>query len=168
MSGKYLVLAILISSPFILMIFHIIFLKTLKFINMNVSPQLILFLIIILFNVPVLLSTYFLTKKIDIIIYSFIVYNCIGYCYFHIFNMSETARRIKILIEIMQKGALSAEDLKLSYNTDLMIKYRLERLIGLKQIIKTNDNKYILSGKILLIGALFMYAWRKILGFNDK
>lgn len=50
---------------------------------------------------------------------------CIAYCYFHLFNMSETARRIRILTSCHLGVPVDERH----YSLDAMIDARIERLI---------------------------------------
>lgn len=54
-----------------------------------------------------------------------VVSACIAYCYFHLFNMSETARRIRILTS----SYLGVPIDERNYSLDAMIDARIERLI---------------------------------------
>lgn len=79
--------------------------------------------------------------------------------------MSETARRIKLLIGI-KKGAINKKDdiLKYyNYNNTLII--RLKRLEELGQIKKING-RYILKGKLLFYVSYLIVLFRNILGFK--
>ena len=107
---------------------------------------------------------FWINKNLSSVLYSFIVYNSLAYCYFHFFNMSETARRIRILTEIKKKSSVASNELTNFYKSDFMIKTRLERLINLGQV-RLIGNKYVLSAKILYLASIIVYNWRKILGF---
>lgn len=169
MDGMYLTLIILICSPLLLMLLHMAVVRVIKIFNVDMSNQRSLILTELFLNFPLLVIIYFINKTPVSLIYGCIVYNSLGYSYFHFFNMSETARRIRILIEIKLKKAVSFEDITENYNCDLMISNRLKRLVELGQI-KLRDNKYILCGGLLLAGAVLIFSMRKLLGFgiNEK
>lgn len=97
--------------------------------------------------------------------YCFIVYTAFAYTYFHFFNMSETARRIRILYEIHHAGALPFAELEAFYKTSDIVNFRLKRLVAIKRL-KYTDGFYSMSGKILYWAALFIKLWRNVLGFN--
>jgi len=165
MNRFYLSVLILLLSPVILMIVHVFIVRTLNLLKIKFSLQLSLILTELFLNIPIVGAIWLINGTFSSLIYGFIVYNCIGYSYFHFFNMSETARRIKILIEIYKNKHLSIKSLENQYKSDSMISIRLERLIGLGQI-EEKDNKYILKGKILLIFVKLMYFGRRILGLK--
>ena len=48
--------------------------------------------------------------------YSAVVYGAIAYSYFHLFNMSETARRLRILNEIENAGSLTKKEINALYD----------------------------------------------------
>ena len=165
MNTIYLTLIILILSPLILMAAHIVFLRTIKALSLNISNQKSLILCALLLNLPLLTIIFFINKTPSSLIYAFLVYNSLAYSYFHFFNMSETARRIKILLEIKQKDFIVYNDLTTDYKPDFIVKTRLKRLAELGQI-KQNADSYTISGKVLLLAALFIGFCRKILGFD--
>jgi len=92
------------------------------------------------------------------------VYILMSYIYFHIFNMSETARRIRMILEIGQRSGLKASELKGHYNSIQMIENRIERLIALGQV-EVHEGKLFTKSKTLYIAASAMEWWRRILGF---
>src|SRR3989339_2252648 len=98
------------------------------------------------------------------IIYSFIVYNSLAYSYFHIFNMSDTARRVRILYEIYTAKQLKLPQMASLYNAHDMLHSRLERLLSMKQIKHTGD-RYLLDHKLLYYAAKAVAGWGHILGF---
>jgi len=59
--------------------------------------------------------------------FAFLVFNGVAYAYFHFFNMSETARRIRMLLQIRHAGAagLRVQDLERAYSPRDMIEARL-------------------------------------------
>jgi hypothetical protein len=88
-----------------------------------------------------------------------IIYSALGYCYFHFINMGETARRIRILLELsVAKEGLTLAELLERYNAGEIIDKRLARLVNSGQIILKNGRYYegkpvmkLISG---LMGAL--------------
>ena len=169
MDEMYLTLIILIFSPLLLMFLHMAAVRVIKMLNVNISNQRSLILTEVLFNFPLLVIIYLINKTLVSLIYGFIVYNSLGYSYFHFFNMSETARRIRILMEIRREKSVSSKAVMENYNCDLVISNRLKRLVELRQI-KLQDNKYVLCGKLLLACAVLIFLMRKLLGFeiNEK
>lgn len=159
-------LLFLLFSPLILMIFHIIFVRLNKNIfKFKISNQNTAIFCELILNFPVIYIFYLLNKNFSSIIYAFLVYNSLGYAYFHVFNMSETARRIKILFEIKKNKSLSVENLTQDYQSDFMVKTRLQRLIELNQIKQING-KYFIKCKILLFAAIMVNFLKKILNLN--
>ncbi|HBR16948.1 MAG: hypothetical protein A3G39_11035 [Deltaproteobacteria bacterium RIFCSPLOWO2_12_FULL_43_16] len=95
--------------------------------------------------------------------YGFIVYAALAYSYFHVFNMSETARRIRILYEIYTAKQLKASEIASLYNAHDMLHSRLERLLSMKQV-KLSDDKYLLDRRSLYYAARIIAWWGNILG----
>lgn len=99
-------------------------------------------------------------------LYAALVAGAIGYAYFHLFNMSETARRIRILREIHQAGTLPVAAVHGLYEGDELIQRRLERMVTLGQI-DLREQRYVLKGQTLYRAAQVVAAWRWLLGFQD-
>ncbi len=97
------------------------------------------------------------------IIYFLLVYNAIAYSFFHVFNMSETARRIKILSEIRTAGSLEVGDLRSCYSNREMLSNRIERLLASGQIQK-KGTKFVLVSPLLYYAAKAVSLWGRVLG----
>jgi len=98
------------------------------------------------------------------LVYCLVVYNCIGYCYFHLFNMSETARRIRILRDILAAGSLHREEILAIYGANEVVEVRLSRLEATGQL-RLQAGRYVIKGRLLYWAARLVAAWRGILGF---
>lgn len=91
-----------------------------------------------------------------------ISYNSFGYAYFHVFNMSETARRIRLLNELCENNTIIRNK---KYTIEELIDRRLERLVELGQITHVEPNGYRLSSNFLLsIGRLFQLSRGVVMG----
>ena len=81
---------------------------------------------------------------------SAMTYTALGYCYFHFINLGETARRIRILIELLESGdGLTRNEILERYDASHIVNVRLQRMINKKQIIVHNDRYYI--GKPIML-----------------
>lgn len=79
-----------------------------------------------------------------------IIYGSLSYCYFHFINLGETARRIRLLREIIDsKNGLTPFELLELYNANKVLSYRIERLLRNKQIVLQND-KYLIGNPSVL------------------
>ncbi len=107
-------------------------------------------------------------ETILMLVFVFLVVNSFLYAYFHFFNMSETARRIRILLQLRLKGVLQPEEMREDYSPVSMVKVRLNRLVETGQIIKRSDDQYYIANFFLLRVALFIAAWRSLLGFKQR
>lgn len=97
------------------------------------------------------------------LVYIFIVLNGLLYVYFHFYSMSETARRIRLLILIdTSHGSIDVDNVNNNYDVTSMVKLRLQRLQSMGQISQY-DGKYFTTGRLLVIGALVLNLWRKLL-----
>lgn len=82
----------------------------------------------------------------------------LAHIYFHIFNMSETARRIRILLEI-REGVTPHHSI---YEQDSMVSVRIGRLKELGQIAVKGEN-YVGKKTLLATAARIIYWHEKLL-----
>ena len=84
------------------------------------------------------------------IIYIVLAFNAFSYSYFHLFNMSETGRRVRMLREI-EAGRLKTEkEIQNVYSVTDMIEERLHRLQDLGQIKMDAVGNFQTSGYLLI------------------
>lgn len=132
------------------------------------SAQLFLLLLILTLNIPLVLTVVSLHpdstlgQSVAMISFAFIVYNGISYAYFHLFNMTETARRLRMLVSL--KNGMSLESLESSYSAQQQIQNRLTRLVEMNQI--SFNERYRLKRKFLAGIAQLLNGWRSLLGFR--
>ena len=96
--------------------------------------------------------------------FALITFNGLGYVYFHFFNLSDTARRFRLLRMIAMKP-VTAEELLAHYSPGDMIHARLERLEASGQIAQGKDARFRLRSRFLLYPAYFIRLCRKVYGF---
>lgn len=94
--------------------------------------------------------------------YCVIVYACLGYSYFHAFNMSETARRIRILYEILKAGSIEVRILDSRYGPQEMLDIRISRLIETGQI-RQQGQRLVIRGRLLYVAARLLNLWHSLL-----
>jgi DNA-binding transcriptional ArsR family regulator len=127
--------------------------------NSSRSPQNSLLAIIFLGNIPLLLGVWIIAaiesipvlEFVFLIIYALIVYNCVLYAYFHLFNMSETARRIRMLLQLRAFGSLTKEQLRDLYSPQNMVEARLNRLEKMGLIYRDRQGGYQTSNRVMVI-----------------
>lgn len=172
MELKLKILVLLICSLLLMIFAQAMALRIFR----RASNQVVTILCGIILNVPLIVIIcgisfqYFHSAPINFfsaVFYGIVLYNSLFYVYFHLFNMSETARRIRILYEIYNREVVSDMDIKGLYKMEEMISIRLDRLISLRQIVYRN-NKYLLSKKLLYCAARILEIWRRILGYPSE
>lgn len=95
-------------------------------------------------------------------LYALLAYALLAYSYFHLFNMGETARRVRILIELREHGNISVEELKSFYDAVAILDRRIERLVALGQV-RLEGGRIVLSSRRLYWAAVVMNWWGRIL-----
>lgn len=163
-----LIIALVVFSPILLLVFHILLTRLVPFTHTQPSNQKLAFYATVFINLPVLILAAFI-PGIDWsgYIYILLTVNALSFFYFQIFNMSETARRIKVLIGIRSGKVVSLGDLDRYYDSSSALEIRLERLLQLSQVIKRPDGKYVMKGRFLYLGSYIIPLFRKILGYYD-
>ncbi len=158
----------LLAYPLILFLVHMISLRLSR--KPILSRQKHLGQIILILNgIFVTIGTgVFKAEGIFIILYGFIVINAFAYAYFHFFNMSETARRIKLLVNIRKNTIINPQDIKENYSHDRSLKIRIKRLKQWSQITEESTGHYILKGRLLYIIANWVFCFRVLLGFENE
>lgn len=135
------------------------------------SAQLVCMASIALCNIPVAAITVLLALAgvegpIEFVLaffYSLMVFNLLGYSYFHVFNMSETARRIRLLTELSASGPIRKEGLSSIYSEQSMFDVRIVRLKSLGQLREING-RYVLGQRPLFLAAQIVNLWARVLG----
>lgn len=87
----------------------------------------------------------------------FIAYSSLGYCYFHFLNLGETARRVRLLMELeSSKDGLSLGELLERYNAAEITGKRVDRLLKSGQIVLRGDRFYIGNPVVLWMSGLVL------------
>lgn len=100
-----------------------------------------------------------------LIAYCLIVYNAVMYSYFHLFNMSETARRIRILLNVLEHGVLRREKILAIYSPCDMVMVRLERLVLMGWLKRNSAGRYMIGAGWALRLAQGFRLMRQMMGF---
>ncbi len=92
-----------------------------------------------------------------------IAYSALGYCYFNFVCLGETARRIRMLIEIYHsKEGLSLKEILGRYNAREVVGKRIDRLLNSGQL-KYEDGKYLIGKPIVLLLANWVILLKLVL-----
>ena len=161
------ILIMLVVSPILILALHAVVSRYFTRYKPAVSRQIVCAICILIGHIPMAMSLWYFVmidvqEALPTILYSLVVYNAIGYSYFHIFNMSETARRIRLLYELYLAGQLKSSDISSSYNPQDILLVRIDRLISMGQI-KQADNRYMLDGYFLYYVAKVVVFWANLI-----
>lgn len=113
----------------------------------------------------IIISILAVSRQLDLgyVVYCSSIYVLVSYTYFHIANMSETSRRVRLLFAVGSQG-LSVDSVKLLYSEKDMTNVRLSRLAVLGQIVVREGVCYSTKWNILaIVGGLF-YIQSRIFG----
>ncbi len=155
---------VLLASPVVLLLVHAI----LQRVRRAAPPQRVAMATCVAGIIPVgaLIGLVVPVRDAVALLYVAVVYGGIAYAYFHLFNMSETARRIRVLREVERAGGLAEADLRRLYSEDEVVDRRLERMIAMGHLVQKDDGRFVVGSPLLLSAARVIAHWRKILGFE--
>lgn len=167
---KYLIF--LACTPLLVFILHIAAARAFMRYKFDLPNQVVVIICSVVGHIPMAVAIWmvylrYVAAPVELtwaVIYSLIVYNALAYSYFHVFNMSETARRIRILYEIYTSKQLRMSDMAPLYNANDMLNSRLERLLSTRQI-KLSHDRYLLDRRFLYYAARVVAWWGCVLGF---
>lgn len=133
------------------------------------SPQILLLALIGALNVPLLAAAALFARReaasageaAAMVAFAVVVTNGFAYAYFHFFNMSETGRRVRMVIEIARGGNAA---LRKGYSSSAMVAARIVRLVETRQVVKRPDGTYRSTGGAVLLVARFNRFLRRVLG----
>jgi hypothetical protein len=138
------------------------------------SSQLFLIKFALVMNIPLIIGVCliglyearFILHILYMSLFAVIVFNGFLYAYFHFFNMSETARRIRMLILIFEKEINTVDKVHENYSADQMVSARLDRLLQMQEISIDNKEVYHISSKYF-IKLAYIFNWlRNIMKFD--
>ena len=95
--------------------------------------------------------------------YVFLLYSFAAYTYFHVFNMSETSRRIRLLRALAIAGTRDLKDVEAVFDERDMMQARLVRLVALGQIERVR-NEYMPCGRTFAIAGMVLYQLSELFG----
>lgn len=91
------------------------------------------------------------------------VYGALAYSYLHLFNLSETARRLRILFTLERRGEATVAELETGYE---VLSVRMQRLEALGSAHRTNG-RWFLRHRSLAWTAGLVVLWRRVLFGRD-
>lgn len=163
----------LLASPLVILIIHSAATRLLAAVGKEAPNQVVCAVCLLLGYIPVgILACYFTVIPLyasteawlPAALYAFLVYSFIGYIYFHFFNMTETARRIRIMTELATRGPMKADEIVDAYDDSDITDVRIERLLSMGQIREV-EGRYRLGGRFLYIVALALHYWGSAIGY---
>ena len=146
---------------------HIVISQLNKILVIFNTGQEILYYLFFLTNLffVLIFSLYFYDEyNLSYFFYFFFLINLFYYSYFKFYNMSETARRIRILIMIKTNKFFSVRDFKKNYNSYTQIESRLSRLEKMHQLFNVNNFYFLKSNVIMHVAKLFVFVKSILLG----
>ncbi len=154
---KAVTLACTLLACAALFLAHVIMARLLLARRPLVSPQKATARLSALLNIPLLLALvgnglWSNAPGADILVsvlYALLVFNSVAYSYFLLFSLSETGRRIRILLQLLEGDSINTNEQAANYSSEAMVRQRLVRLGQMGQISDTSgryriDNRFLL------------------------
>lgn len=170
------VLATCLASSFGLVLAHVACERLLLRRRPHLSPQLVLIRLAVAGNLLALIGTLqivfwqtglSLQDQLSACAYSLLLFNCFAYAYFHLFNLSETGRRIRMLMSTAYPPSPRGIPVQ-GYSVDYMVRARLARLQAMGQIRVEADRCEIDGHTFLAIGRFMRAVSRLFVGKNRQ
>ncbi len=172
--GYFAFLILLVASPVIVFALHIAAVRVLRKFRPDAAPLPVAILTCFAGLVPTaVLLWYFHLRFLEAgeltwpIVYALVVYACLAFCYFILFTMSETARRIHILRKLCERGPVPAAELEAEYDAKDMLSVRLGRMVALRQL-SFKEGRFFLSARLMWCVARLIFAWALLIGFKKE
>ena len=150
-------------SPLIVFLLQAILIRSMR----GRSPQLLTMASMVVsfpfFSLMVFQFPFEREKNFEFWLYLSLLYAFTTYTYFHVFNMSETSRRVRMLAAIALRNLRDVNSISEIYDEDQMIRVRLGRLIALGQI-QEKKGLYYPRGRFFPLLAFALYCLTHILG----
>ena len=138
-----------------------------KFFEFKIAVQKRLIFFSVFYTVFYLFTLFYFEYELLEVLYALLVDTSLIYTYFHFFNMSLTARRVNILIDIYNAAMNeNRHEREFSYSHKDMIYNRINRLADLGQIQIVNQKLFIKSRFFLNIGIILSLIGRFFIGVN--
>ena len=94
-----------------------------------------------------------------------LAYTTLGYSYFHFFNMSETGRRVRLLLELSgSPQGLTAAELLGRYGPKAIVELRAKRLLRSGHLVERDGRLFAGKGWMGPAAALIALLGRLVLG----
>ena len=100
-----------------------------------------------------------------------LTYLALAYCYvFGLFNLGESARRIRLLVEVQETGhrGLTLEEIQAVYNARVIIELRLQRLVAGGQITEQDGRYFSRRSSMLYVSKLLVFLKLLFLGARSE
>jgi hypothetical protein len=112
-------------------------------------------------------------ERLGAVAYAIVVSGGIAFCYFNFFMMSETARRIRILVDVYVAERTEYEAMgynhkaREEYNAAAMIDVRIARLLA-AHAIQEKDGKLFATSSPMLFASRLVHFWSQLLFGNSS
>lgn len=84
---------------------------------------------------------------------------CLSHVYFHAFNLTETARRVRMLLNLRENLPLAPEK---GFSPKEVIGRRIERLLALNQL-RVENGRYYAKASVLTFTSVILRAYERFL-----
>ena len=156
--GDIVLLAL--GSPLLCIFISAIYFRTPLY-NKKTSPIKSVALIALFVPILLVVGGFFSNRGLIECVYLAIVSLGFCYSYFHLFNMSETARRIRMLRRVyLNHGSVPIKSLENEYSIEHIVKIRIQRLMDTGVLTRSEDGSIKIARGALYYATQLIRFWR--------
>jgi hypothetical protein len=163
-------LLILGALPFLLVVFHGLLARVLKWLGVDLGPQLTAIAVALLLNMVIagLIVAAGDGPRWSEVGYVFLTANAMWFVYFQVFvNLSLTSLHARLMLEALWNGFVEPRSLASEYDSQALLSVRLNRLQKLHQIA-IDSCTISLDRPWLLWLSYPLYWWRALIGMEGE
>jgi len=171
-SAPLILLLLLLASPLAICLVQALFSRLFRLLGLRVAPQILVLGIVAIGNVAILwlawkwvfaaLTGDWLSIACGLILV-LSTYQALSFCYFNLLNLSETSLHIHILMDLLVSGPVPAAELEARYGVKEMMQTRVERMIKLGQLRRSQGDRFVANNRTLLLIGRLIHLWRRVL-----
>ncbi|MFH0983982.1 MAG: hypothetical protein V1882_00445 [Candidatus Omnitrophota bacterium] len=174
MNPLFVYLSLLFFSPLFIFLTHMVVARSSMALRLKIQPLMTgVFAVVITFAWVASLAWLSFLGRIPAfsgmgvaVLYGILTYTGLAFCYFQVFAMTETARRLRILYELYTRKETTLSQLDADYGASRMLETRLARMVEIGQL-GYDGQRYTLRRTLLLRVGQLMSFWAKVLGFKS-
>lgn len=170
MAAQWIAILVLGALPFLLVILHGILARLLRLIGIDLGPQPMAIIIVLLLNAALAAGVIAARGAYSLsdMGYVFLTANAMWFVYFQVFvNLSLTSLHARLMLQALWHGSVDMPSLAQEYDSRVLLTTRLVRLQKLRQIV-VEAGLISLAWPYLLWLSYPFYWWRSLIRMEGE